>query len=162
MLRPILLGVCLGFAACSAPQGKKLAMNDGLAPVASGPATTTASLTLANKDETINMSPTGTLTVTLPSYNRDGYEWRMSEIPDPTVLKLVSKEYVPGADPMKPGEQKMVFQAAGPGDVDVKMWYGTLWASPMESARSYHFVAAVAEEEPAPPPKKSRKHSKKH
>jgi len=160
MPRLILLGLLLCVAACTAPQGKKLAMNSGLAPVATGPATKAALLTLNNRDEMISLNPNATVTVTLPSYNRDGYEWRLAEIPDPTVLKLVSKEYTPGGNWTKPGEQTMVFQAVGPGDVDVKMWYGTLWASPMDAARPYAFVASVSPEEPKPA-KKAKKRSKK-
>jgi predicted secreted protein len=149
--------LCL--AACTAPQGKKLAMNDGLAPVASGPPVQLSTITLSNRDEIIGLHPSSTLTVKLPSSNRDGYEWRLSEIPDPTVLKLVSTAYTPGEDWTKAGEQTMVFQAVGAGDVDVKMWYGTLWASPMDSARPYHFVASVSPEEPKPT-KKSKKRPK--
>jgi predicted secreted protein len=136
-------------------------MNAGLEPVASGPPTKTASLTFSNSGEMINLNPNATVKVKLPSYNRDGYEWRLSEIPDPTVLKLVSKEYTPGEDWKKPGEQTMVFQAVGPGDVDVKMWYGTLWASRMDSAKPYDFIASVSPEE-LKPAKKSKKRSKKN
>jgi predicted secreted protein len=151
--------LCL--AACTAPQGQKIAMNDGLAPVASGPSTKLSTITLNNRDEIVSLNPTSTVTVKLPSYNRDGYEWRLSEIPDSTVLKLVSKEYTASEDWTKPGEQTMVFEAVGPGDVDVKMWYGTLWASPMDSTRPYHFVASVSPEQPKPA-KKSKKSSKKN
>jgi hypothetical protein len=99
--------------------------------------------------------------VKLPSSGRDGYEWRFSEIPDPTVLKLVSKEFIPNADPHKAGEQTMVFEGTGAGEVNVKMWYGTLWNSPMNEAYVYQFTAAVSPEAPKPEKKnkgKTRKH----
>ena len=113
MHRYILLGMVSCLVACSAPQGKKVARADasldpvasgpgGLAPVASGPGgpggvasspiENVSTVTISDHGRTIGVSAMKTLTVTLPSYNRDGYEWRLSEIPDPSVLKLVSKE----------------------------------------------------------------------
>ncbi len=160
MLRIILLGLLLPFAACTAPQGTKLASTDGLVPVASGPPTKEATLTYRNRGELVSLYPNSTVTLKLPSYNRDGYEWRFAEIPDPSVLKVVAEEFTPSGDMTKPGEQTLVFQAVGPGDVDVKMWYGTLWASPMDSAKPYDFVASVSAEEPKPA-KKSKKRSKR-
>lgn len=156
MLRILPLGILLCLAGCSAPQGTKLASADTLPPVASGPPSMTAGLTYSNRGELVNLYANSTLTVTLPSHQRDGFEWRFTEVPDPTVLQLVSKEFTPGPDRRTPGAQKMVFRAVGPGDVNVKMWYGTLWASPMDSAQSYDFVAAVSPEA-AKPVKKSKK-----
>jgi predicted secreted protein len=181
----ILFGMFLCLAACSAPQGKKIgavASNggavNGLAPVASGPGgataesiatipTTTESILNYNSiraqpgghQEIVGLHTGKTLTVKLPAMNLNGYEWRMSEIPDPTVLKLVSKEYTPGPAPGKAGEQTMVFEGVGPGDVNVKMWYGTLWASSFE-APTAKFIASVSPE-PAKPSAKSSKKSKK-
>ena len=162
--------VCL--TACTAPQGKKIAMNEGLPPVATGPSsqvtpmapastiTQVSTVTLEDRDTTVGLHPAKTITVTLPSYNRNGYEWRLSEIPDPTVLKLVSQERTPGPSLAQPGEQTMVFEAVGPGSVPVKMWYGTLWASRMEANKPFEFVAAVTPEPPTPPAKKKSKSKK--
>lgn len=135
-------------------------MDGTLPPVASGPTASLSTITLAHQDEIIGLHPAGKLTVKLPSANRDGYEWRLSEVPDPTVLTLVENDKsAVSQDRMTPGEQTLVFQGVGPGDVDVKMWYGTLWASPMDAVRPFHFVASVT-----PEPKsanKSKKRSKK-
>jgi predicted secreted protein len=171
----ILLGVFLCFAACSAPQGKKIGSNTGtgatLPPVATGPnsgsqaapvmpsmptTTTSPVISYADRDGVVGLHTAKTLTVKLPALQRDGYEWRLGEIPDPTVLKLVSSEYTPGESPAKAGEQTLVFEAVGPGDVDVKMWYGTLWASRSESTRTFDFIASVTPE-PEKVAKKSRK-----
>jgi predicted secreted protein len=163
--------VCL--TACTAPQGKKVAMNDGLPPVATGPSsqvtpmapastiTQTSTVTYENRDTTVGLHPAKRITVTLPSYNRNGYEWRLSEIPDPSVLKLISQERTPGPTIAQPGEQTMVFEAVGTGMVPVKMWYGTLWASRMEENRPFEFVASVTPEPPAPAKKKSKSKSTK-
>lgn len=146
MPRSILICVTiLGFVGCTAPQGQKLTADaalaartvttgtttatvptgtPGLAPVASGPASATATLGTQNEGETVRLNPNGTITVTLPAAYRRGCTWRFAEIPDPTVLKLVSKDFTPGESPAQPGEQTMVFQATGLGDVPVKLRYG--------------------------------------
>jgi predicted secreted protein len=162
--------VCL--TACTAPQGKKVAMNEGLPPVATGPSsevtpmvpsspvTQVSTVTYDNRDSTIGLHPARTITVTLPSYNRNGYEWRLSEIPDPSVLKMVSNDRTPGPTLAQPGEQTMVFEATGTGMVPVKMWYGTLWASRMEENRPFEFIASVTPEPPKPAAKKKSTKSK--
>ena len=161
MLRIVLLGIFASLAACTAPQGTKLAMNEGLAPVATGPISKGATIDYSNRGEMISLYRDSTVTVTLPSSNRGGYEWRLAEIPDPTVLQMVSKDFQPSEVPGQPGTETMVFQTVGPGDVTVKMWYGTLWASRMDSAQRYGFTANVTAEEPKPEPKKSSQHSRK-
>jgi predicted secreted protein len=162
ILLPVLLGV--GFAGCTAPHGQRLAVNQVLPPVAVGPstkATKAATLTLANNGELVNLSPHATVTVKLPANGRNGYEWRLSEVPDPTVLELASQEIAPAETPTASGEETMIFKAAGPGDARVKMWYGTpTWMTGME-VRTYEFTAAVGAAEP-PAKKKSHKHSAKH
>jgi hypothetical protein len=148
MPRTILLGMLVCLAACTAPQGKKIGMNDGsLAPVATGPTEKLSTVTYEDREKTIGLAPSKTFTVKLPAMNREGSEWRLSEIPDPSVLKLVSNDYTPNQDPFKPGEQTMVFEGTGVGEVDVKMWYGTLWASPMDSIHTFNFIASVAPED---------------
>lgn len=147
--------VLLSVVGCSAPQGKKLADNPaGLAPVATGPSSQSAVLTDASNNEVVSLYKSGTVTLKLKGTQRDGFAWRLAEIPDPTVLKLVSKQYTPGATMHDPGEETWTFQATGTGDVNVKMWYGTLWASPADSARNMDFNASVSDE-PQPVQKKS-------
>ena len=91
--------ILLGFAACSAPQGKKLASAEGtLPPIATGPigpAAKSAVLTGARSGQVVNLVQGGTVKLTLDSDGKDGYAWRLSEIPDPTVLKVVSQQYIP-------------------------------------------------------------------
>lgn len=164
----------VSLAACSAPQGKKMAVsNNGLAPVAAGPDGSDVSVVpphpgvmlpeidMNNQGQIIGLNPNKTLTVTLPSSNRDGYSWRLAEIPDPTVLKMVSQEFIPGPDLRTPGQQKIVFEGTGVGEVPVKMWYGTLWASDMNATRPFEFTAAVTPEEVKKTAGKSAKKSKK-
>ena len=138
---------------------------NGLAPVATGPAGSAAippagvmTIGPENRDQTIGLYAKKTLTVNLPSSGRDEYSWRFSQIPDPTVLKLVSKHFTPNADPRKAGVETLVFEGTGPGEVNVKMWYGTLWASPMDEAYIYQFTAAVSPEESKNEKKKSKTH----
>ena len=155
--------ILLGTVACTAPQGKKLAMNGtDLAPIATGPAgpiTKAAKLSLTEKGEMVNLTKDGTITVTLDSSQKDGYMWRLSEIPDPTVLKVVLQDYVPPASGQGQGQEKWVFQAVGPGDVDVKMWYGNLREAPLTGNPTYDFVAAVSDK--TAPEKTTKKSPKK-
>lgn len=165
MTSRILLGALLCLAACSAPQGKKIGSTSStggtLPAVASGPngseaapampsgmptTTTSSVITYADRDGVVGLHTAKTLTVKLPALQRDGYEWRLGEIPDSTVLKLVSSEYTPGENPRKAGEQTLTFEAVGPGDVNVKLWYGTLWNSRSESTRNFDFIASVTPE----------------
>ena len=142
--------VLLGVSACTAPQGKKLTDNNGgLAPVATGPigpATKAVVLTSARKGEVASLIKGGTVTVTLDADDKDGYAWRLSEIPDPTVLKLVSQEFFPSTTPEGRGQEKLIFQSTGLGDVDVRMWYGNLRTSPLSGNPTFDFVTAVSEE----------------
>jgi predicted secreted protein len=156
--------ILLSAVACTAPQGKKLGANGGgLAPVAAGPtgpATKAANLSLAQKGEMVNLAKDGTITVTLDSSQKDGYMWRLSEIPDPTVLKVVSQNYAPPASGEGRGQETWVFQAVGSGDVDVKMWYGNLREAPLAGNPTYDFVAAVSDQ-PVQEKKSARKAPKK-
>ena len=162
MKSPFLVVGCvfLGLAACSAPQGKKLAANGaGLAPVASGPATRAANLTNGHSGEVVSLYKSGTVTVTLDAGQQNGYQWRLSEIPDPSVLKLVSQDFIPGPTPEAKGQQKWVFQAVGPGDVEVKMWYGDLRTAPVTGDPTYNFITSVSDQtEPAQKTKKAKSH----
>jgi predicted secreted protein len=154
--------IVLEVAAC-APQGKKLfSTNTGLAPVASGPtspATKEAVVSEAQKGQVVSIYKDGTLTLTLEAAQQDGYSWRLSEIPDPTVLKMVSRDFTPPADGHGRGEEKWVFQAVGPGDVDVKMWYGNLRETPLTRDPNFDFIASVSDQ--PEPPKKSRHTTKR-
>lgn len=141
-----ILAVCVltaSLAACSAPQGKKIAGSTALPAVASGPATTTASLTWLNKGEMINLKRNGTVTVVLDSIAASGNAWRLSQIPDPTVLKVASHEYMAGESTSPQGSEKWIFQAVGPGDVEVNMWYGKIGPAPLDSTLTYKFTVSA-------------------
>jgi predicted secreted protein len=157
-----------GVAACTAPQGKKLtSTTGGLAPVAAGPPTATATitapvnptttLTSAYSGGNVSLTRNGTVTVMLDASESDGYKWRLAEVPDPTVLKVVSQDFVPSTTPEGRGQEKWIFQATGPGDVDVKMWYGNIQAN-TTSNPTFDFVASVSEQ--MKQEKKSRKSKK--
>ncbi len=139
--------ILLGAAACTAPQGKKIGANgSGLAPVAAGPATQATSLTVSQNGQVVSIPKEGTVTVTLDSAQQDGYMWRLSEIPDPSVLKVASQDYIAPAGGAGRGQEKWVFQAVGPGDVNVKMWYGSLQTAPLSGNPTFGFIASVSEE----------------
>ena len=115
-----ILAICIvgaSLAACTAPQGKRLSDNSALPAVASGPATKAATLRWPSSipDEMVNLKHSGTVTVMLDSIKASGNEWRLSQIPDPTVLKLASHEYIPSESASPKGTEKWVFQATGPG-----------------------------------------------
>ena len=145
--------VALGVG-CSAPQGKKLASNQIPAPVATGPATKSATVSWKNKGELVSLLPSGTVTVLLQADEHDGYTWKFSEIPDPTVLKLLSKEYIKPSSPNAIGQEKWVFQTTGPGDVEVKLFYGNLRPSEIYNTLTYNFIASVNDQ----PVKSSKRH----
>jgi predicted secreted protein len=142
-----ILAVCVlavSLTAClnSPPLGKKVAGSTALPAIASGPATKAASLTWINKGEMINLKRNGTITVTLDSIAASGNAWHLSQIPDPTVLKVASNEYIPdSASPQ--GSEKWVFQAVGPGDVEVNMWYGKVGPAPLDSELTYKFIVSA-------------------
>ena len=145
--------VALG-AGCSAPQGKKLASNQVPAPIATGPASKSATVIWKNKGEVISLQRGGTVTALLQANQNDGYAWKFSEIPDPTVLKLLSKEYIAPTKPNEVGQEKWVFQSTGPGDVEVKLFYGNLRPSEVFYTVTYNFIASVNDE----PVKSSKRH----
>jgi predicted secreted protein len=166
--------ILIGAVACTAPQGKKISANGatngaangatkgtatgatgGLAAVAEGPgdesttetsppAAQEAAVTEADKGKTVSVANQGKLTVTLDAAQSAGYSWRLAETPDPTVLKLVSEDYLPPTSGAGRGQKKWVFQAVGPGDVKVKMWYGNLRESSLGGRPSFDFVASVS------------------
>ena len=165
------VGILLGAVACTAPQGKKLGttQSGGLAPVAAGPNSATtaimpatapvASTTLTVNDavresgHVVSITKDGTVTVMLGADQQDGYTWRLEEVPDPTVLKVASQSYVAPASGVGRGQDKWVFQAVGPGDVNVKMWYGNIRVSAVSAnaTPTFNFIAAVSDQiKPAP------------
>jgi len=115
--------LAVALSGCNAPQGKKYsATNRELPPIALPPPVAAAEIYESQQGNIVALTPDGTLTVWLSSIQKDGYGWRLSEIPDPTVLKLVSKEYMPPS-PTNAGQEKWIFQAVEPGDVDLRLWY---------------------------------------
>jgi predicted secreted protein len=145
----VVCAVAASLVACStnplasAPQGKKIAGNTALPPVAAGPASKAATLTWDNKGEMINLKRNGTVTVTLDSIAASGNAWRLSQIPDPTVLKVASHDYIPSAAGTPQGSEKWVFQAIGAGDVEVNMWYGKVGPAPLDSALNFKFIVSA-------------------
>ena len=115
--------LALTLAACSAPQGKKYAATRReLPPIALPDPVKKAELYASQSGNIVVLKPDGTLTIWLSSNQKGGFSWRLSEIPDRTVLKLVTSVYLP-ATATSAGQEKWVFQAVGEGDVDVRLWY---------------------------------------
>jgi predicted secreted protein len=159
MKAPLLVFGCfvLGAAACTAPHGKKLGANDALpAPVAAGPVSEAPNLTESENGQVVSLAPNGQITLTLSAADQDGYTWRLAEIPDDTVLKVVSQEYVAPTDNVGRGQEKWVFQATGLGEVPVKMWYGNTRVGAMGGNPTFDFTAAVSEEAKPKPTKKHK------
>lgn len=136
-----LLAVAL--SACNAPQGKKYsATNRELPPIAMPPPVAAAEIYESQRGNIVALTPDGKLTVWLSSIQKEGFGWRLSEIPDPTVLKLVSKEYMPPS-PTNAGQEKWVFQAVEPGDVDLRLWYTSPRREQFGSAPVFSCVVSV-------------------
>jgi predicted secreted protein len=159
MKAPMLAFGCfvLAAAACSAPHGKKIGANSAVpAPVGSGPMTEKSNLTESDNGQVVSVPRDGTVTITLSAADQDGYTWRLAEIPDDTVLKLVSQDYTPPTNNVGRGEEKWVFQATGPGEVPVKMWYGNTRVGTLSGNPTFDFTAAVSDEAKANPAKKEK------
>ena len=135
--------LALTLAGCSAPQGKKYsATNRELPPIALPSPVQKAELYDSQSGNIVALKPDGTLTIWLSSNQKSGFSWRLAEIPDGTVLKLVSSEYLP-ATATSAGQEKWVFQAVGEGDVDVRLWYTSPRPEQFGSAPVFKCVVAV-------------------
>ena len=131
--------------ACSAPQGKKYAAtNRELPPIALPAPVAKAELYESQQDTIVALKPHGKLTVWLSSVQKSGYGWRLAEIPDPTVLKLVSSDYLP-ATAASAGQEKWVFEAVGGGDVDLRLWYTSPRREQFGSAPVFKCVVSVVD-----------------
>lgn len=119
---PITL-LALSLAACSVPQGKKYsATNRELPAIALPPPESRVEIFESQRGTIVSLKGDGILTLWLSSKPASGYSWRLSELPDPTVLRLVSKEFVPPSE-TNVGQEKWVFQAVGDGEIDLRLWY---------------------------------------
>ena len=136
--------LALTLSACSAPQGKKYAAtNRELPPIALPEPVKKAELYDSQSGNIVALKPDGTLTIWLSSVQKSGFGWRLAEIPDATVLKLVSSEYLP-ATATSAGQEKWVFQAVGEGDVDVRLWYTSPRREQFGTAPVFKCVVSVA------------------
>ena len=138
-----LLTLTLTLAACSAPQGKKYAATGReLAPIALPAPVAKADLYESQQGNIVALKPGGRLTVWLSSIQKSGFGWRLAEIPDASVLKLVSSEYLP-ATAASAGQEKWVFEAVGEGDVDLRLWYTSPRREQFGSAPVFKCTVAV-------------------
>ena len=135
--------LALTLAGCSAPQGKKYsATNRELPPIALPEPVKKAELYDSQSGNIVALKPDGTLTITLSSNRKSGYAWRLAEIPDATVLKWVSSEYL-APTATSAGQEKWVFQAVGEGDVDVRLWYTSPRPEQFGSAPVFKCIVSV-------------------
>ena len=115
--------LALSMAACSVPQGKKYSETRRELPaIALPPPESKIELFESQRGTIVSLKGDGILTLWLSSKPASGYSWRLAEIPDPTVLRLVSKEFVPPSE-TNVGQEKWVFQAGGDGEIDLRLWY---------------------------------------
>ena len=131
--------------ACSAPQGKKYsATNRELPPIALPEPVKHADLYDSQSGNIVALKPDGTLTIWLSSNQKSGFGWRLAEIPDRTVLKLVTSVYLP-ATATSAGQEKWVFKAVGEGDVDVRLWYTSPRREQFGSAPVFKCIVSVTD-----------------
>ena len=137
--------LALTLAACSVPQGKKYsATNRELPPIALPEPVRKAELYDSQSGNIVALKPGGTLTVWLSSNRQSGYAWRLAEVPDATVLKWVSSEYL-APTATSAGQEKWVFQAVGEGDVDVRLWYTSPRREQFGSAPVFKCIVSVTD-----------------
>ncbi len=135
--------LALALAACSAPQGKKYsATNRELPPIALPEPVKQAELYDSQSGNIVALKPDGTLTISLSSNHKSGFAWRLAEIPDATVLKWVSTEYL-APTATSAGQEKWIFKAVGEGDVDVRLWYTSPRPEQFGSAPVFKCTVAV-------------------
>ena len=135
--------LAFALASCSAPQGKKYAdTHRELPPIALPPPVAKAEIYESQQNNIVALKPRGKLTVWLSSVQKSGFNWRLAEIPDPTVLKRVSNEYLPGTT-TSAGQEKWVFEAVGDGDVDLRLWYTSPRREQFGSAPVFKCVVSV-------------------
>lgn len=173
-MKPLLaLTLCAAaLAACQAPQAKKYSDTKRELPaIAMPPSVENAVIYEAERGSIVAVKSGGTVTVFLSANAKSASKWRLSFIPDPTVLKLVSQEFVPVEGSYR-GEEKWVFQAVGEGEIDLRLWYTSPQWQRFGSAPVFACVVAVGEGlepvaegkalvEPRVSPRASRKKARK-
>ncbi len=146
MKKFFVLTFCAGaLAACSAPQGKKYSETKRELPaIALPPAEKHPVVHGSDGTSIVAVQPGGTLTLFLSANRKSNYRWRLSQMPDPTVLQLVTNEFVPAAESAR-GEEKWVFKAVGEGEIDLRLWYTSQRREQFGSAPVFACVVAVVE-----------------
>jgi predicted secreted protein len=147
MKKSLALAVCaVALAACQAPQAKKYSDTKRELPaVALAPAVEHAVIYEAERGSLVAVKPGGTVTVYLSANSKSDSKWRLSFIPDPTVLKLVSQEFVPTEGSFR-GEEKWVFEAVGEGEIDLRLWYTSPRREAFGSAPVFACIVAVGDD----------------
>lgn len=143
----IVLALCVGtLAACSAPQGKKYSASKRELPaIAMPPAQQHAVVHGSEGKSIVAVKAGGTLTVFLSANSKSDSHWRLSQIPDPTVLRLVSSEFIPAAGSDR-GEEKWIFKAVAEGEIDLRLWYTSPRREQFGSAPVFACLVAVGED----------------
>ncbi len=136
--------VCVvALAACQAPQAKKYADTKRELPaIALPPPVENAVIYESERDSIVGVKPGGTVTVFLSANAKSANKWRLSFIPDPTVLKLISQEFIP-VEGSHRGEEKWVFQAVGEGEIDLRLWYTSPQRQRFGAAPVFACIVAV-------------------
>lgn len=147
MKKILTITICAAsLVACQAPQGKKYSDTKRELPaIALPPTLENAVVYEIEKGTIVAVKPGGTLTVFLSANAQSDSRWRLSEIPDPTVLRLVSHEFVPQAGSSR-GEEKWVFHAVGAGEIDLRLWYTGPQRQRFGSAPVFRCIVAVADD----------------
>jgi predicted secreted protein len=147
MKKTLALTVCaVALAACQAPQAKKYSDTKRELPaIAMPPAVDHAVIYEVERGSLVAVKPGGTITVYLSANSKSDSKWRLSYIPDPTVLKLVSQEFVPMEGSYR-GEEKWVFEAVGEGEIDLRLWYPSPRREAFGSTPVFSCVVAVGDE----------------
>ena len=115
-----------------------------LCACASGPSCTELAETDSGK--TLTMEPGDRFSVTLKSNPTTGFQWSFAAPYDERVLVLCGDTYINPSESLAvgaPGQQKLTFEAAGPGKTGVRLAYRRPWEKGAAPAKVFHLLVFV-------------------
>lgn len=87
------------------------------------------------------------ITITLVSNPTTGYQWKLREPPDSSIIALTGSAYLPDATGLvgSGGREVYSFRAAGEGTARLTFVYLRPWEGLEKAAREAHFIIAIQE-----------------
>jgi len=112
-----------------------------------GPGEPMAVPAAAASPETIRARPGETFVIELDSNITTGFQWSMSEAPDPEIVNFLEKNYIPSDSGRRAGgggREEWKFRAAAPGETTIDLIYSRSWERGIPPARTAAYRVIVA------------------